>query len=100
MHDTIIVNVQGLSTYTPQSHSPQIYTHCEAAGQDDKGTAQPLYGIHTQQEYQTGDIGSAVSLCSWVPVPAEPSATAGTSRHRDAQVSYGHLCKWLFLART
>lgn len=32
MHDTIIVNVQGLSKYTPQSHSPQIYTHCEAAG--------------------------------------------------------------------
>lgn len=32
MHDTIIVNVQGLSTYTPQFHSPQIYTHCEAAG--------------------------------------------------------------------
>lgn len=32
MHDTIIVNVQGLSTYTPQSHSPQIYIHFEAVG--------------------------------------------------------------------
>lgn len=68
-------------------------------GQDDKGTAQPVYGIYTQQGYQTRDIGSEVSLCSWIPLPAEPSATAGTSRHRDAQVSYGHLCEWLLLAR-
>ena len=68
-------------------------------GQDDKGAAKPLHGIHTQQGNQTRNGGAPLSVCPRVPVPGEPPAAAGTSGHRDAQVSHGHLRQRLFLAR-
>lgn len=58
-----------------------------------------MYGGDKEQEYEARNVGASVLVQSGLSLPAESSSSSRPSRFGVAEVSCGHLCKRLFLAR-
>lgn len=68
-------------------------------GQTDERAKTPLHGGDTGQGHETGTAGAEVLVQQGLSLSAEPSSAAGTSGYRVAEISDGHLCERMLLAR-
>ena len=69
-------------------------------GQTIDRTAAQVYGGHTVEEHETGNGCQARTVADGIPIQAQLTATARTSRLGASQVPHMHLREWLFLAWT